>query len=389
MSKKNKGWDYLNSDDVNSISDGSKGDWGYTKADGSGSFHGGDGSWNYKNADGSGSYHGSDGSWGYKNTDGSGSFYDVDGSWGYRDADGSISYHGSDGSWGYKNADGSGSFYGSSGSSDFEYDNDADKCSNGSSLGEMLGTIIGIGLVGVMAAGTKAVTDEREREVRQAAERREQVHLNRNKRHAWRKKHRRGIAITILILTIAVFFAIEYYEVQKLIPIGCSSENLEGLKYTEVVQKLKEAGFSNVQTKEISDLTISRDAEEKLVTDIKLIFGDSFDENTKYPSNLGITVVYHTVELYNPPLTSKKAKGMNYIDVIREFENVGFTNVTTNVEYDIVTGWLTDDGEVKSVTINGKKEFDSDDKYRLDAEVVVTYHTLKKKVFGEVVNHSL
>ena len=44
----------------------------------------------------------------------------------------------------------------------------------------------------------------------------------------------------------------------------------------------------------------------------------------------------------------------------------------------IVTGWLTDDGEVKSVTINGKKEFDSDDKYRLDAEVVVTYHTLKK-----------
>lgn len=60
------------------------------------------------------------------------------------------------------------------------------------------------------------------------------------------------------------------------------------------------------------------------------------------------------------------------------FENVGFTNVTTNVEYDIVTGWLTDDGEVKSVTINGKKEFDSDDKYRLDAEVVVTYHTLKK-----------
>lgn len=366
VSKKNKGWDYLNSDDVNSISDGSKGDWGYTKADGSGSFHGGDGSWNYKNADGSGSYHGSDGSWGYKNTDGSGSFYDVDGSWGYRDADGSISYHGSDGSWGYKNADGSGSFYGSSGSSDFEYDNDADKCSNGSSLGEMLGTIIGIGLVGVMAAGTKAVTDEREREVRQAAERREQVHLNRNKRHAWRKKHRRGIAITILILTIAVFFAIEYYEVQKLIPIGCSSENLEGLKYTEVVQKLKEAGFSNVQTKEISDLTISRDAEEKLVTDIKLIFGDSFDENTKYPSNLGITVVYHTVELYNPPLTSKKAKGMNYIDVIREFENVGFTNVTTNVEYDIVTGWLTDDGEVKSVTINGKKEFDSDDKYRLE-----------------------
>ena len=77
--------------------------------------------------------------------------------------------------------------------------------------------------------------------------------------------------------------------------MGYSSDSLEGLKYTEAVQRLKESGFSNVHTKEISDLTISRDAEENLVTEIKLIFGNSFAENTKYPSNLWITVVYHTV----------------------------------------------------------------------------------------------
>ena len=69
---------------------------------------------------------------------------------------------------------------------------------------------------------------------------------------------------------------------------------------------------------------------------------------------------------------------ISHLDVIDEFENAGFINVTTVVEYDIVTGWLADDGEVKSVTINGEKKFDSDDEYRLDAEVVVTYHALKK-----------
>ena len=69
---------------------------------------------------------------------------------------------------------------------------------------------------------------------------------------------------------------------------------------------------------------------------------------------------------------------MCYLDVIEEFENAGFINVTTIVEYDIVIGWLTADGKVKSVTINGEKEFDSYDEYRLDAEVVVTYYTLKK-----------
>ena len=56
--------------------------------------------------------------------------------------------------------------------------------------------------------------------------------------------------------------------------MGYSSDSLEGLKYTEAVQKLKESGFSNVHTK------------ENLVTEVKLMFGDSFDEDTKYPSNL-------------------------------------------------------------------------------------------------------
>lgn len=377
MAKKNKGWDYLNSDDVNSVSDGSKDDWGYTDSDGSGSFHGGDGSWGYNSSDGSGSYHGADGSWGYKNTDGSGSFHDADGSWGYRDADGSVSYHGADGSWGYKNADGSGSFYGGSDGGDSKNDDDEDE-PGGSGLGEALGTIIGAGLAGVVAAGTKAAAEEREREAQREAERREQSRINGEKRRAWRKRHRKGIVITILISAIVVLSLIGYYEVQKLIPMGYSSESLEGLKYTEVVQRIKESGFSNVHTKEISDLTISRDDEENLVTEVKLMFGDSFDEDTKYPSNLWITVVYHTVELYSPPLTSKESKGMNYLDVIEEFENAGFINVTTVIEYDIVTGWLADDGEVESVTINGDKKFDSYDEYRLDAEVVVTYHTLKK-----------
>jgi hypothetical protein len=285
----------------------------------------------------------------------------------------------------YRYSDGSGYFIDSSGSrTSYDADDDTDEDdvdSSGSSLGDALGTIIGAGLVGVMEAVVKATAEEREREAQREAERREQARINSEKRRAWRKSHRKGIAITILISIFVVFLLIEYYEIPKLIPMGYSSDSLEGLKYTEAVQRLKESGFSNVHTKERADLTISRDDEENLVTEIKLIFGDSFDENTKYPSNLWITVVYHTVELYASPLTSKEAKGMNYLDVIDEFEKAGFVNVTTNVKYDIVTGWLTDDGEVKSVSINGDKKFDSDDKYRLDAEVFITYHTWKKNRF--------
>ena len=322
------------------------------------------------------------GSDGYIYSDGSAYYHGADGTDACKYSDGSGYYHGADGSDGHKFSDGSGYFTDSSGRST-SYDADADdeedaNDSDGGSLGEVLGTIIGAGMTRMMAAGAKVAAEEREREAQYEAERREQARTNNEKRRAWRKKHRKGIAITILISIIAVFLLTGYYENQKLIPMGYSSDSLEGLKYTEAVRRLKESGFSNVHTKEISDLTISRDDEENLVTEVKIMFKDSFDEDTKYPSNLWITVVYHTVELYSPPLISKDAKGMNYLKVIEEFEETGFTDVTTIVEYDIVTGWLNDDGEVKSVTINGDKKFGYYDEFRLDAEVVVTYHTLKK-----------
>lgn len=185
------------------------------------------------------------------------------------------------------------------------------------------------------------------------------------------------IFAALLVIVIGVC-AVGYYEFTKLIPIGHSNDTLEGLRYTVVVEKLKESGFTNVRTKELSDLTISREDEEDLVTEIKFGWFTSFDETTNYPSNLGVTVVYHTVEIYSPALSSKDAKGMNYEEVIDAFEDAGFTNIKTEIEYDIVTGWLTEDGEVKSVTINGDKKFDSNDKYRLDAEIIITYHTLAK-----------
>lgn len=55
---------------------------------------------------------------------------------------------------------------------------------------------------------------------------------------------------------------------------------------------------------------------------------------------------------------------MNYVDVLKEFENAGFINVSTIIEYDIVTGWA-------SVTINGEKKFNSDDK---DRQPIVCSH---------------
>jgi len=67
-----------------------------------------------------------------------------------------------------------------------------------------------------------------------------------------------------------------------------------------------------------------------------------------------------------------EAKWMNYEDVVKSFEDAGYTNITVKVDYDIITGWLTDEGEVQSVTIDGEKNINSYDEFRLDAEVKIT-----------------
>lgn len=242
-------------------------------------------------------------------------------------------------------------------------DDDDDDVSTSNSLGSVVDNIL---------AAAYAIN------VLENAKRRHEARIRREKRRLWRSNHKAAICFVVLFSIIILFSAIAYYEYIHLLPIGVSSRSLEGIEYTTAVHLLEEAGFPNIRMKEIADLTISRSEEENLVTDVRLAYGGDFAADTKYPSNLWITVVYHTVELYKPPLTSKDAKGMDYLDAIEKFEAKGFVNITTVVEYDIITGWLTDDGAVKSVTIDGEKNYDYYDEYRPDAEVVITYHTFRK-----------
>lgn len=244
-----------------------------------------------------------------------------------------------------------------------------------------LGALLGLGLLGLAFASSKKNTSSSDDiEIPDYVDYSYLIEdeEKQRKRRAWARRHKKGIAICILVLILSAFLFVVYHESQLLIPLGFDSSSLEGMRYTEVVQLLKESGFTNIQTKEISDLTLSREDEHDLVTEIKLLHTSDFSETTKYPSNLWITIAYHTIELYAPPISAKEAKSMDYTDVVKAFEDAGFINITVNIEYDIITGWLTDDGEVKSVTINGDKKFDYYDKYRLDAEVIITYHTFKK-----------
>ncbi len=72
-------------------------------------------------------------------------------------------------------------------------------------------------------------------------------------------------------------------------------------------------------------------------------------------------------------VAASEYKHKNYEDVTTALKALDFTNIKYEVLYDIVLGW-TDNGEVESVSIAGKTDFNRGDVFPADAEIVITYH---------------
>lgn len=59
-------------------------------------------------------------------------------------------------------------------------------------------------------------------------------------------------------------------------------------------------------------------------------------------------------------------------------KKAGFTNIKLEKEKDLIFGWISKNGEVSSVTINGKSSFSDGDWFKKDAVIRIKYHTYKK-----------
>lgn len=79
------------------------------------------------------------------------------------------------------------------------------------------------------------------------------------------------------------------------------------------------------------------------------------------------------------PSASKAQKGRNYQEAVDDFTSNGFTNVKTEKLEDLISGWLTKDGEVETVSVDGDENYSADSWYPNSVEVVITYHTFPEK----------
>lgn len=79
------------------------------------------------------------------------------------------------------------------------------------------------------------------------------------------------------------------------------------------------------------------------------------------------------------PGGSSYHEGRDYKDVVSDFEDNGFTNIDTEKLEDLITGWITKDGEVESVSVDYDVDYTANEWYPNDVKVIITYHTFREK----------
>lgn len=170
-----------------------------------------------------------------------------------------------------------------------------------------------------------------------------------------------------------------YHLIRKKFKIGISSDECIGSDFRKVVSQVSNSGFEFVHSVPSEELSLKEIDRKGLVKSISINGYSTFSANAVFPFNAKIVINYYTLMKVTPPYTSSQAKGKNYMDVISAFRRAGFDSFETRIIYDLIFGWLKKDGAVEQISINGCNKFDLTTSFRLDAKIVVTYHTFKNR----------
>lgn len=137
------------------------------------------------------------------------------------------------------------------------------------------------------------------------------------------------------------------------------------IEYTTLVDKLKDAGFSNISLNEID--TPDKD-KNQITAAIKLNGLEYTNEHCYIPKNAPIVIDYYSLKI-GIGNDSAQFIGMDYKSVVAGLKESGFTNVQTE---GISTGW-TKENAVIGVTVNNSDLYDSNTTFEPDVKIVVKY----------------
>lgn len=168
---------------------------------------------------------------------------------------------------------------------------------------------------------------------------------------------------------------------EHLIKIECWSRSsstdkfLFGWDWRVIDTERKDTDFEWTDEEHTSFTITTRDPENSSHwKEEKFVVFELENPGYKYPdvtTCLGLQIVGD--DEAKAPDAASDYKHDDYKEVANRLSGAGFTNIETEILYDIVLGW-TSEGEVESVSIDGDTSFDKGAVFKKNAEIIITYH---------------
>lgn len=184
-------------------------------------------------------------------------------------------------------------------------------------------------------------------------------------------------ALVAVIAVVIVGFTI-YHHLAKMAVVGVSYEDAITMNYEEVKDILEKSGYTNIECIPLEDLE-SKNMDKENIVDMITVAGDSeFDATDRFLYDSEVVIQYHSAKMIKMPLDPKKVEEKTVEELENLFQKAGFENVKAEADYDLIFGVIHKEGDVEKITVDGSEKFTEQQAYRIDTEIVITYHDFKK-----------
>lgn len=187
-----------------------------------------------------------------------------------------------------------------------------------------------------------------------------------------------GIVSLVILVFVGGFIA--YYAIERTffgLSTGFSSSNVPKLEYSELEERLSEIGFKFISTSEEFDLSFNDKDKIGIVSSVTIDEDTSYDEDDTFSRYARVKITYHELMKVNPPISSFMARGEDYLEIGKMFEDAGFGNIVYEADYDVGLGIFKTIDTVEEIKIDGNKKYETTRNYSVDSPIVIIYHASK------------
>ena len=165
---------------------------------------------------------------------------------------------------------------------------------------------------------------------------------------------------------------------KKCISIEASSSDMVGKNVDYVQARLFNNGFKNIKIIPVKDIYIHTNKTVGEVGQVVINGNSQFEKNDSIQYDAEIVISFHVKREIEFPFSPKDIRNRDYIEIVKQLNDLGFTQIYIKENADLITGWIKKDKSIERVTVKNDETYKKGTKYDYDIDIKIDYHTFPK-----------